>query len=273
MIQISRRLSQAAFLILFLWLFLQTESKGANELGYPVKIFLVEDPLMMITTLLSSRSFFAPIFLALAVVVATVVLGRVFCGWVCPFGTLHQLAGLLNRKKPSLGWTKKGKPGGSPYRVKYYLLLALLAASLFGLQWAGVFDPISLLIRSLSLAVYPMISYGLRTIFDGLYALNLPLVTPGAEYLYAGLKRTILPFSPPLFLQAVPVGLIFFGLLALNGVEKRFWCKYVCPLGALLGLFSRYAVFSRKVSEGCTGCGAGGQKWLAEGGMSSLRQL
>ena len=59
-----------------------------------------------------------------------------------------------------------------------------------------------------------------------------------------------------MFAQAVPVGLLFFGLLALNGVEKRFWCKYLCPLGALLKLFPRYAIFSRKVSEGCNDCGA-----------------
>ena len=39
-----RRLTQALFLLIFLWLFLQTESKGANELGYPVKIFLDAAP-------------------------------------------------------------------------------------------------------------------------------------------------------------------------------------------------------------------------------------
>jgi polyferredoxin len=113
-------------------------------LGYPVKVFLVGDPLMMITTLLSSRSFFAPLFLALAVVVVTVILGRVFCGWICLSGTLHQLAALLNQKKPFLSRAKKGKTGGSLYRVKYCLLMALLASSLFGLQWVGVFDPLSL---------------------------------------------------------------------------------------------------------------------------------
>ena len=175
MIQHLRRLTQAVFLILFLWLFLQTESKGANELGYPVKVFLDADPLLVITTILASRTFYGTVFLAALVILTTIILGRVFCGWICPLGTLHHLAGLLNRRKLSPPRMKKGKAGGSPYRMKYYLLLALLASSLFGLQWTGVFDPLSLLIRSMSLAVYPMISYGLRSLFDGLYALNLPL--------------------------------------------------------------------------------------------------
>lgn len=44
MLRNFRRASQGIFLLIFLYLFLQTESKGANELGYPVKIFLDADP-------------------------------------------------------------------------------------------------------------------------------------------------------------------------------------------------------------------------------------
>jgi len=41
----------------------------------------------------------------------------------------------------------------------------------------------------------------------------------------------------------------------MNLFEKRFWCRYLCPLGALLGIFSRHALLTRSVSEGCTSCG------------------
>lgn len=51
-----RRISQGIFLLLFLFLFIQTQSRGADELGYPVKIFLDFDPLIVLTTLLSSHS-------------------------------------------------------------------------------------------------------------------------------------------------------------------------------------------------------------------------
>ena len=256
MLKHFRRLSQGIFLLLFLWLFLQTESKGANELGYPVKVFLVGDPLIMLSTLLSSRAFFASLILALAVVLVTILLGRVFCGWVCPMGTLHHLAGRLERKRWLPTSRRKETKAFLRFRWKYYLLLFLLAASLFGMQLTGIFDPISLLIRSLSLAVYPMVSYGFRAVFDSFFAWNIPFLTPASEFVYGLFKATILPFSQPMFLQAVGVGILFFGILALNLVEKRFWCKYLCPLGALLGLLSRYALLNRRVSEDCNGCGS-----------------
>ena len=52
----TRRAVQAAFLLLFLFLFLQTEQKGADELGYPVKLFLDFDPLLFLSTLLSAHA-------------------------------------------------------------------------------------------------------------------------------------------------------------------------------------------------------------------------
>ncbi len=60
-----RIVTQGLFLLIFLWLFLQTESKGANDLGYPVKIFLDADPLIFITTILSSREWYQTFYLAI----------------------------------------------------------------------------------------------------------------------------------------------------------------------------------------------------------------
>ncbi|MEI6314267.1 MAG: 4Fe-4S binding protein [Syntrophus sp. (in: bacteria)] len=252
-----RRFSQALFLLFFLWLFLQTESKGANELGYPVKIFLDADPLIWLTTILASRSFYGVFALALAVIIITVILGRVFCGWICPLGTLHHLTGKLQKrlKKRTVPNKQVSLRSHNLYRFKYLLLIFLMVAAIFGVQLAGLFDPLALLIRSLSLAVYPMFSYALRSLFDGVFAWNIPYITYGSEYVYGFLKKTALPFSPPLFFQGIFIGLIFFLILSMNLWEKRFWCKYLCPLGALLGLLSRYALLKRSVSEGCDGCG------------------
>ncbi len=249
-----RRFSQALFLLLFLWLFLQTESKGFNELGYPVKIFLDADPLIWLTTILASRSFYGVFVLAVTAIVATALLGRVFCGWVCPLGTLHHLVGKL--KKRNVSNKQVSLRSRNLYRIKYLLLTFLIVAALFGVQLAGLFDPLALLIRSLSLALYPMFSYALRSFFDGVYTWDVKFITVGSEYTYSFLKKTVLPFSQPLFLQGIFIGLIFFLILALNLREKRFWCKYICPLGAFLGLLSRYALLKRSVSEDCDGCGA-----------------
>jgi polyferredoxin len=184
-----------------------------------------------------------------------VILGRFFCGWVCPLGTIHHLMGRLNRRRPVLLRSDAQEGAFRKYKWKYALLLFLLAASLFGVQLAGIFDPLCLLIRSLSLAVYPAVVYGLRALFDGFYALDLPFVTAGSEFVYGLFKKTLLPFSQPYASQAVALGLLFVALLALNLMEKRYWCKYLCPLGALLGLLSRWSPIGRSVSEGCNACG------------------
>jgi len=249
MLKNARRLSQAFFLLLFLWLFLQTESTGADELGYPVKIFLEADPLIYITTVLSTRQFYSPFLLALLFVLATILLGRVFCGWVCPLGTLHNMAGALKSKRGGAG-------SYNLYHWKYIILILLLVSSALTLQLSGILDPLALLIRSLSVAVYPLFHYAAVSVFDTIYGWQWPVITPLSEWVYGALKKTVLSFHQPYFNQAVLTGLVFFGILALNLIERRFWCKFLCPLGALLGVFSRYALLHRTVSEGCDGCGA-----------------
>src|SRR5512139_3751047 len=79
-----RRISQGLFLLLFLFLFIQTETKGNDELGYPVRLFLDFDPLILFTTLLSAHAVAKAFLLSLVVIALTLLLGRVFCGWVCP---------------------------------------------------------------------------------------------------------------------------------------------------------------------------------------------
>ena len=248
MLKNIRRLTQSLFLLIFLWLFLQTQSRGADELGYPLKVFLEADPLIYITTVLSTRQFYTPFLLALFVIAATILLGRVFCGWICPLGTLHNMAGALKKKRLS-------EKSYNLHHWKYILLIVLLVSSLFTLQLSGILDPMALLIRSLSLAIYPLFQYATVSVFDTVYGWHLPVITDISEFIYGLMKKTILSFQQPLFNQAAFTGLVFLGILALNLLERRFWCKYLCPLGALLGLLSRYTILNRSVSEGCDGCG------------------
>jgi ferredoxin len=248
MLKNVRRLTQGLFLLLFLWLFLQTESTGTDELGYPVKIFLEADPLIYITTVLSTRQFYSPFLLVLLFILATALLGRVFCGWICPLGTLHNMAGSLKKKRG-------GAKSYDLYHWKYIILFFLMVSSAFTLQLSGIPDPLALLIRSLSLAVHPLLHHAAVSVFDTVYSWQWPVIMNVSEFIYGLFKKTLLSFHQPYFHQAVLTGLLFFGILALNLLERRFWCKFVCPLGALLGLFSRYAILNRSVSEGCDGCG------------------
>ena len=244
-----RRITQGLFLLLFLFLFIQTESKGNDELGYPVRLFLDFDPLISISTMLAAHALPVAFLLSLITVVATVLFGRVFCGWVCPLGTLNNMVGSLRKRKPESMPVKW-------YRWKYFILVFLLVSSVFTLQFVGVMDPLSLLIRSFSVSVYPLFNYAVRAYFDVVYAVNPLGIALLTEPVYDVLKSTVLSFGQSFYVQGVFIGLLFLVILGLSLLEKRFWCKHLCPLGALLGVLSRRAVLSRSVSEGCTSCGA-----------------
>jgi polyferredoxin len=172
----------------------------------------------------------------------------VFCGWACPLGTLNNLAGSIRKKQP-VGMYEKW------YRVKYYLLIAILASALFTLQPVGIMDPLSLLIRSFSISVFPFFNYGVRSVFDTIYNINPLNIAAVTEPVYTVLKKTLLTFEQSMYNQSVFIGTLFFIVLGLNFIEKRFWCKYLCPLGAFLGILSRFSFLKRSVSEDCTSCG------------------
>jgi polyferredoxin len=247
-----RRFSQGLFLLLFLFLFLflfiQTESKGNDELGYPVRLFLDFDPLILVTTLLTAHAAAKAFALSVITIIVTLIFGRVFCGWVCPLGTLNNLVGSIRKKRPADLYVKG-------YRVKYYVLIAILASAVFSLQPVGIMDPLSLLIRSFSVSVYPLFNYSVRSAFDTIYAANPAGVAAISEPVYTILKKTVLSFEQSFYSQGVLIGMLFFLIIGLNLIEKRFWCKYLCPLGALLGILSRFSLLKRSVSEGCTSCG------------------
>lgn len=245
----ARRITQGLFLLLFLFLFLQTEPKGADQLGYPVRLFLDVDPLLALATLLSGRALIAGFALSLVLVVITALLGRVFCGWACPLGTLHNAVGALRRwKGPQRlrGW----------FRVKYLLLVFLLAGSAVGLQLTGLLDPLSLLVRHLSLGAYPAFNRAVNGLMDTVYGADLPALSRAADLPFGLLKRTLLAFQQPHFAQGALLTGLLAALLLLNLSERRFWCRYLCPLGALLGWIGRWALLKREVAEGCNACGA-----------------
>jgi ferredoxin len=69
------------------------------------------------------------------------------------------------------------------------------------------------------------------------------------------MKKFFLNFEQQYFLHSGFILLLFILAILLNGISRRFWCKNLCPLGALLGCFARYGFLTRKVLESCTSCG------------------
>ncbi|MBN2686821.1 MAG: 4Fe-4S binding protein [Deltaproteobacteria bacterium] len=122
---------------------------------------------------------------AFVLLVLTVLAGRLFCGWICPFGFILDLVDKVIPKR--LGWPKFLENRMTKYGV---LAGAVGGSYALGFQAFCTVCPIGTLCRS----------YGVQGFFKG------------AE------------------LAIVP---------ALAGLEigrRRAWCRYFCPVGAVLGI-------------------------------------
>jgi MauM/NapG family ferredoxin protein len=243
-----RRGVQIFFFLLFVWLFLKAEFRGQEILAWPVDLFFRFDPLILAAHLLTFSPLQAALFWSLTFVALTVVLGRFFCGWVCPLGTaLDGFRRLLFAPRPDSGVAARWR------RAKYYLLLALLAGVPFSLNLVGLFDPLSLLYRSLAIVFYPAFGYGVEKAFLHLYRLEAPVSTV-SEPLYQFFKATLLPFRPLVYLLPALTLLLFALLVAGERWDRRFWCRSLCPLGALYGLVARFSWLRRRPAALCPDC-------------------
>ncbi len=247
----SRIAAQTVFLLVFVWLFTRTGYRGEDAVAYPVKVFLELDPLILLTTWLSAHHVASGLFLALIVVALTVLFGRLFCGWVCPLGALNDLVGSLRRFKVPRE-TRLDRAG---VRFKYYVLVAVLVAAALQYHIVGILDPISLTIRSFAVAVGPATDYLVHSAFDLAYRSNFGPLVAVSEPVREFLRAHVVSFERPSFVQGGFIGLLFVGILALNFVRKRFWCRFLCPLGALLGLLSRFSLLNHKLDlAACDDC-------------------
>jgi polyferredoxin len=149
-----RRTVQGLALFLFVLLLVANRPADGVAPGAPVTTFFDLDPLVLVSTWLATHSLEGLSLLgSLFTVVITLVFGRVFCGWFCPFGTLHNMVGSLrDRFRRVIPRTEKYSKW---QRAKYFVLVAVLLMSALGAQWAGVLDPFSLLYRSLALTWCP----------------------------------------------------------------------------------------------------------------------
>jgi polyferredoxin len=248
-----RRVVQGSSLATFMVLLVLTRYSGEDEIPYPVRLFLDIDPLILVGTLLASHTAPLAFFASLAVLLLSLVVGRAFCGWICPLGALNQLAGRFRRRpRARQRAVHRWSPG---QRTKYGVLAALLVASALGLSWIGLLDPISLSIRSFALALGPATELAVREFFNALYRADVGAVSAVSEPIYDVARRSVLSFEQPAFRQAELIGLIALAVLLLNLVRPRFFCRFVCPLGAMLGVVARYSRVRLRNTAECNRCG------------------
>jgi MauM/NapG family ferredoxin protein len=208
---LARRIAQAAFLLLFLLVLAAADSRWLG--GGPLGIALSLDPLLAVVTALAAKTFYAGMLLSLFVLLPAIFLGRVFCGWVCPLGTLNQFMTRLFASHDRRTQAERNRHRPAMY-VKYYVLAAALVLAACGVGQAGLLDPLALLTRSLSASIFPA----------------------------AGVITGGLVLPERLFVAGWALGAGLVAVLLLNAVIPRFYCRVVCPLGAMLGLVSRLRV-------------------------------
>ncbi|HOP40561.1 MAG TPA: 4Fe-4S binding protein [Geobacteraceae bacterium] len=242
----SARICQVLFLVLFLVLFVQTEYRGNDRMALAVNSFFRADPLVALGYLLAEKSFVMLLLPAVVLAVFTLLLGRFFCGWICPLGTILDLVTVKIRKSAPLRFLQ-----GS---VKYWLLFPLLFASLFSVNLVGLLDPIAILLRALTFFLYPLFGDTVRQGWVGLYRVlgeGRDVLAPGYELL----RDHLLPFRETFYPLAFFSFVLFLGIVFLERYETRAWCRRLCPLGTLLGLLSRFSPLRRTPVKLCPDCG------------------
>ena len=143
----------------------------------------------------------------LVVLLITLILGRVFCGWVCPLGFIFDIIYKLRMKVSHLKFlpTVPEKIHSKMIYLKYGVLILFL-----------------------------YLTYKLST--------------------YAFCKVCPLGTLTNLYGTVVSIMLLLFFLI-MGFFYPLFFCRYFCPIGALLGIFSIKPLFKLKIkSEKCVNC-------------------
>ena len=182
-----------------------------------------------------------PPWLAVAsIFVASVLVGRAFCAWACPFGFVQDILEVMRKRHAVVA----PRTHNQMTKVKYFVLAAtLLVSGLLALSIAsgmgtgyqqslGVFAiaPFNALSPADTLfAVIP------RTVLDVRHALPL-LFEPGAD------AASLIFYSLSSTQALLWVRLLILGLtLALALYIPRGWCRYLCPQGAFSAILMRFS--------------------------------
>ena len=241
---------QFAALALLLWLFRRTAYTGEDLLAGGESIFFRLDPLAGAAATLASRQIITLFWPALVVVILTVFLGRFFCGWICPLGTL--LDGFYRIFRPVFKRTNLlcGVDGNRRLRsARYILLIAVLFAALFSYPLVGLVDPFALLFRAMTFWGDPILYRGAGAGLDWIDG------RWGAEAIEPFVEDHLMPFRAAVFRLAGASAVMLAVIFALELAARRFWCRYLCPLGAMLGLLGRKSLVKRLPAGVCKNCG------------------
>ena len=157
----------------------------------------------------------ALIYIVSSVGIVGAVMGRVPCGWICPFGFLQDLLYKIPVPKLRLPrWMNLG-------RYAFLVVLVVLVPFITAQSWFSRLCPAGALEGGVFLKAVPP---------------STPLPDTGWFFWFK-------------------MGILAFFLLWMM-TSKRPFCRVVCPLGAMWGLFNRISIYRMAVDdEACTLCG------------------
>jgi polyferredoxin len=293
----TRRIAQTFFFLLFIW-FCVVATLGERwwQLrGWPVNWFLELDPLVGLAVLLATHTLYAGLLWGVVTVVLTLVLGRFFCGWVCPMGTLQQFVGYMGQRRLKRSKQVHCRQPHKVQLLKYWFLIFLLssaATELLGhLLGAASRNPFLYAFLAVGLCIFAWVLKSLEVLpvksatiimagaviaLGGLWRWQFPrahwlstslqtgLLDP-IPFIHRAVNLVLLPLADkPLHITAtVPrlyeasglIGFLFATVVLLCLRLPRFYCRFICPLGALLGLLSRWSVWRMgKSQDHCRQC-------------------
>src|SRR6201998_1284492 len=119
-----RRIYEALFLGLFQFLRLITDLRYLK--GWPVSLFLEATPLVAVSTALTTHTIYRNLVWGLVIIAITMMVGRVWCNWMCPFGILHHLFGYIGNRRNTKQMIEVNRYR-KIYAIKYYILAAMIA--------------------------------------------------------------------------------------------------------------------------------------------------
>lgn len=257
----ARRISQVFFLLLFFLLLLQTnidsltDPKALPTIAAPVGLFLESDPLVAIVTVITTQELYRNLIWAIVIIIGTFFIGRFFCGWICPMGTISHFLSSIKYGK-TRGKHRLDANRYKPYqRWKYGILFVFLGSAFFTSLQIGLLDPIALLTRSMTLTVLPAYNVLTQSFISWSGSGTFGFANSIVDFLGAIVSELVIRSKPVYYQGALLIILIFAAILFANRLITRFWCRALCPLGALLGILSRYSIFGMEKEKSlCTDC-------------------
>jgi ferredoxin len=176
------------------------------------------------------------------ILILTLISGRTYCSFLCPLGIgqdiFSRIGGRIKKKFRRYGYKK-------PFTILRYLLLiiTLIVTVTWGIYAITLLDPSSIFGRFMTFFAKPAIIL-LNNLLAGLF---------GKFDLYTISFIPVTGFK----LAAYSIPSAFFILIGILSLTKgRLYCNMICPVGTLLGLFSKISLYRINFDESaCTRCG------------------